>query len=705
MNTCLSNTLSSDIEKLRASILSSPVDVAIHRAQTYTRVFRENPGSSFMINKARALKTYWETVPLYLRDNDRIAGTISERPGAMPVFVEIGMAENAIYTGENPHRRGYLKGKIPADIMEFWHDRNLWGHYRAHLRDVLGREQQWHEVAGYKFISCQGHLSPDFTELMQIGIAGLIQKLERYRQHHLDPRKLEFLQAASLCLEGFRHWIIRYADFLHGLANDSRYDNKRRAELMKMSEDCRHLADNPPVTFSQAIQLGWFAYQAIHIEGHGYSGTPDRIDQWLYPFYLRDREAGRITREEALHYCENWLLKMRDNTVWGVEHNLTQGICLGGSTPDGEDQTNELSWLFIEATEKMALPEPLVWIRWHPNIDRDFFDFCLQNIAGRTCFPLIMSDTAVPAMLMELGVERNDAYNYVAAGCNELAIPGKAYFNPGANCSYLSVLEDILTRGRGYRKNKPEKSHLPPPDSITSFDQFFELFRQELDKQIASSYAFGLHMLVFQMRYAQTPFTSIFFHGCIEEGHDMIEGTRYNIMSCGGTQFANAVDALAVIRQLVFQSQETTLSQLAEACAANWEGYAWLHAKVKQVPKHGNGDPSLYDIVKNLEQARAEAVRRHCRDLRDGTPYGNTHIVRSGAVRGGRASGATPDGRRAGEPFASSVAAANGCEKNGPTAVINSLLMLDPVHAWQSGYNVNLRFQNQLLRDKESRPK
>jgi len=215
--------------------------------------------------------------------------------------------------------------------------------------------------------------------------------------------------------------------------------------------------------------------------------TPDRLDQLLHPFYLADKEAGRLDDEGALTLCENFILKQRDNTFWGVEHNLTQGLVVGGSTPDGEDQTNELSWLFITAAGNMSVPEPLVWVRWHPSIDPDFFDHCLATLAGSTCFPLMMSDTAVPAMLMALGVGRDDAFDYVPAGCNELAIPGQAYFNPGAHVGYLHALEQAITDGKGYRGDPPDPEALPK-----TFGELVERVGGVMRRQIEGSYRHGL---------------------------------------------------------------------------------------------------------------------------------------------------------------------------------------------------------------------
>jgi formate C-acetyltransferase len=569
------------------------------------------------------------------------------------------------------------------------------------MRTVHGQEIPRTEAAPYKFISCQGHLSPSYRELLAVGIGGLLQKVRERRKDEVAPEKLEFLTAAELCLQGLSEWAARYGDLCQELAMAE--TGARGADLREMARICWKVAADAPQTFREAVQLVWFAHQAIHIEGHGYSCTPDRLDQILYPFYLADREAGRLTNDETLTLCENLILKQRDNSVWSLEHNLTQGLCVSGSTPEGEDQTNELSWLFIEATDRMSLPEPLVWVRWHSNIDQEFFDFCLSKLASATCFPLMMSDTAVPRMFMELGVSEADAFNYVAVGCNELAIPGMAYFNPCAHVGYLGALEEAMTQGRGYAGHGPADETLPPPETLRTFEDLLQVVAQVMERQVRRSYAHGMIELHMQRRFAQTPLTSCFFDGCVERGADMMEGTKYNILSCGGTNFANMVDCLAAIGEVVYERGQATLAEVSAACAADFVGYEKLRAQLLAAPKHGNDDPRLRDLIAIVERLRDEPVRAICRDPRDGSPFGNSHVVRSSAVLGGRNTGATPDGRRAGTPLAGSVAAAAGCERSGPTAVLNSILALNPVASWQSGYNVNLRFQRRMLADPGSR--
>ncbi len=692
--------------ELREDIVTSPVAVAHHRARVYTDVFRANEKKPWIVRKGKALREYFNSVSLYIRPHDRIAGSISETPGAMPLFVELGIGENGIYTGENPGRRGYLTGQVPPEIWDYWYERNLWGQFRAlhpdspNAKPPAGPES----LASYKFISNQGHLSPAYSELLEIGIDGYLEKIRGRRRGERDPDSLAFLESAEDSMAGLSEWIGRYAAFL--LAEAGRAADAHRAnDLKEMARIGRKVATEPPETFREALQLIWFAHQTIHIEGHGYSCTPDHLDQILLPFYESDKKAGRIDDEEVVALTENFVLKQYDNTFWGPEHHLTQGFVVGGSTPDGKDLSNRLSWLMLTGATNMVLPEPLVWVRWNRNIDQKFFDYCLTRVGKTTSMPMFWSDEVVPAGLVKLGVSEKDAYNYLPVGCNELAIPGQFYFNPGANCGYLGALEATLTAGKGYKGNRKPSSFARPLSELATFDDFVSVFGGHLRESVASSYRNTMTLMDAQMRWGQTPLTSCLFDGCIERGRDMVDGTKYNILSCGGVFFPNAVDALGAIRKVVYQDGAATLDDVAAACRNNYKGYETLRAKLLAAPKHGNDDPYLDDIIALVERLRDKPMKEICKDPRDGTPMGNGHVVRSSSVRTGLVTPATPDGRLAGTPLASSVAAGAGCEKSGPTALLNSVCKLNGPESWQTGYQVNIRFTGGMLKNNVNRMK
>ena len=178
--------LTPEMAALRREIVQSPVRVAFHRAQTFTKVFRQSEGQPWIVRKAMALREYFQTVPLYLRPHDRLAGAISEFPGAMPVMVELGIGENSIYVSERPDRKGHLDGQVPEEIRDYWKNQNLWGHYRT---EILGQPPVKNHAElpavcpNYKFLSNQGHLSPSYRELLRVGSRGLRHQVQARREN------------------------------------------------------------------------------------------------------------------------------------------------------------------------------------------------------------------------------------------------------------------------------------------------------------------------------------------------------------------------------------------------------------------------------------------------------------------------------------------------------------------------------------------
>ncbi|MCF7847680.1 MAG: hypothetical protein K9M45_02425, partial [Kiritimatiellales bacterium] len=640
------------------------------------------------------------------RPTDGIAGSISEMPGGMPVIVELGIGEVNGYLNEHPEAAGYMEGQVPQDIVDYWENRNQWGMYLKKLAPEMAKSRKKGTIsrkAGYNMIANQGHLSPAYGELLEVGLSGMLKKVRKRQKSENDPHAKAFLNAAEQSMLGLGEWAARYGDFLAGEAEKCA-DPNRAADLKEMSGICRRISTEPPKTFREAMQLIWLAHQAVHIEGHGYSCSPDHVDQLLYPYYIADKQAGRLTDDQALRLCKNFILKQFDNTFWGPDHNLTQGFCLGGSTPDGKDLTTTLSWMFMDAVDSLCLPEPLVWMRWHKNIDQKFFDFCLTKLANGHCFPLMWSDEAVPKALMKLGVSEKDAYNYIPVGCNEIGIPGMMYFNPKAQCAYLSAVEAVLSNGKGYKNKWKWKDVAPPADKLETFDRFSDAVGAYLCKNMENSYKSGMKQLQAQMKWGRTPLTSCFFEGCIENGHDMILGTKYNVLSCGGIAFANMVDCMAAVREVVYEKKFATLDEVAQACIKNFEGNPQLWAQLKAAPKHGNDDPRLDDIIELVQRMRDVPMKAICRDPRDGSEFANCHVVRGGHVFAGMNTPATPDGRLAGTPLASSMSASMGCEQSGPTAVLNSVCKLN-TESWASGYQANIRFHAGMITNEAQREK
>ncbi|MEW6358633.1 MAG: pyruvate formate lyase family protein [Planctomycetota bacterium] len=675
------------IQKLRDELLAVKDTLCTERAYIFTRTYKENPADAPNVKRAKGIKNALSEMTLYIRPGELIVGNLTSRLGGWALFPEFGIGNNGIIPHERPEVATFVTDHCPKDLMEFWREHSLTAHYNAYRATVEGLRP---EDAGWGGGSGVGHIIVDYGMGINTGFDALADRVRKRREEAKstgDAEGAEYLTTMLLCLEGAMTYCERFAD-LAAREAAACGDPIRKSELSQIAETCRRVARKPARTFREAVQLFWFIHLIMHIEGNGYSMSPGRFDQYMFPFYRKDLDEGRITRDEAKELIENLWIKFVENCVWGVWHNETQSLVLSGTDVTGRDLTNDLSFLCIEATGDVKLYEPLVWVRWHERIDPKFFDLCLQTLATGVSFPLFLSDSVVPQMMMELGAPREDACEYGPIGCNELGITGKMYFKAGCHVGYIGAVLQAMNSGREF----------------PTFDDLITDIKETFRRQGEWSFARSQTHFRFHQIYGQLPFTSVFMDGCIDRARDMIIRTRYNVTCSGGGGFSNCVDSLAAIRKVVYDDKEATLKEVAAACKANFVGHEELHRKLMSAPKYGNDDDAADDIAARISRLRNEAIA-HLRDPRDGTPLAANHVVRSGFIAAGKNTPATPDGRLAGKPIANSIGAVQGAARRGPTALLKSVQKLDPVRNWRGGYNFNIRLDPKLLRNPEWRKK
>ncbi|NOZ19612.1 MAG: hypothetical protein GXP25_00835 [Planctomycetes bacterium] len=675
------------IKKLRDELLAVEDTLCTERATIFTQTYKDNPADAPNVKRAKGIKNTLSEMTLYIRPGELIVGNLTSHLGGWALFPEFGIGNNGIILNERPEVATFVTDNVPDDLVEFWKDKSLTAHYNAYRATVEGLDP---EQANWSGGSGVGHIIVDYGMGLNTGFKALAERVRVRREKARaagDAEGAEYLTTMLFCLEGAMTYAERFAD-LAAQEAETCGDPIRKHELEGIAETCRHVARKPARTFREAVQLFWFIHVIMHIEGNGYSMSPGRFDQYMYPFYRKDLDEGRITRDEAKELIENLWIKFVENCVWGVWHNETQSLCLSGTDTTGEDLTNDLSFLCIEATGDVKLYEPLVWVRWHEKIDPQFMELCLETLATGVSFPLFMSDSVVPQMMMALGASEEDAYEYGPIGCNELGITGKMYFKAGCGLGYLGALQQAMNSGKDF----------------PTFDDFVAEMKEAFRRQGEHNFARMRAHFRFHQIYGQLPFTSVFMDGCIDRARDLVIRTKYNVTCSGGGGFSNAVDSLAAIKKVVYDDKEATLQEVAEACKVNFEGHEDLHRKLLSAPKYGNDDERADDIAVRLSRIRNEAIA-HLKDPRDGTPLAANHVIRSGHVRAGRNTPATPEGRLAGKPLADSIGAVQGADRNGPTALLKSVQKLDPVRNWRGGYNFNIRIDPKLLRDGESRKK
>jgi formate C-acetyltransferase len=472
-------------------------------------------------------------------------------------------------------------------------------------------------------------------------------------------------------------------------------DERRR--LARIADACRHVAAEPPRSFFEAVQLLWLGQEIAICEHESGSLSMGRLDQVLYPFYRRDVDAGVLDQPEAAELIEALWCK------FGHLRRGFQNVTLGGRGADGAYAANELSYLCLRATRRLRMDQPLLSVRWSPEMPAEFWDSVLATIETGTGFPALFNDEIAMAALGRAGVAAADAENYGLVGCVELSVPGREYAQTEAlRVNWAKVLELMLNDGcctlTGERLPLAQPRRL---DGIETFAEFFTWYRAELAHFLDLGIR-GLNLLdAAWPSLLPAPFESLLMAGCLESGLDVTAGgTQYNLSSVNALGMADTVDSLVAIDRLVFRERCVTLPDLAQAVRSDFAGAGDLAVRASAGPHYGND-------VAEPDEIMALLVEDFCRQVdggrnpRGGRFQSGMYSVHHHASRG-RMTGALPSGRRAGLALANALSPCQGRDTAGPTALILSTTKLD--HTMMgNGMVLDLKFHPSFFEDESRR--
>lgn len=466
-------------------------------------------------------------------------------------------------------------------------------------------------------------------------------------------------------------------------------DPTQRAEWETIAEICDRVPSYPARSFREAVQALWFAHMITVWEDGVNANGLGRIDQFLWPYYEQDLAAGRLTRDQAGEILAALWVKL-------YETYDVQQMMVGGQTPDGEDATNDLSFLVLDVTEGLGFVRCLS-ARVHRRSPREFIARCVDLLAHGGGIPFFFNDEALIPALVSRGVPLEDARGYAAIGCIEITIPGKA--NPHAVSNWVNlakVLELALNDGKDLLDGTqlgPQTGHL---EDFSSMEDVIAAYTKQLT-YFAEWAVYGSNSAELAHRFQyRLPYLSLLTDDCVAQGKDIIEGgARYNYHSSAAMGLPNTADSLAALDLAVFDQKLISASDLMNALRNDFEGNEGLLQLLRnRLPKYGN-DQELPD------RYAADLTRQYC-DLLAGyrTVCGDpffchlfTYVMMLGH---GKLTGASPEGRHAGEPLAYSVSPAQGRDREGFTAVLNSLSRL-PHHLAAASSSAILEAHPSLL--------
>jgi formate C-acetyltransferase len=440
------------------------------------------------------------------------------------------------------------------------------------------------------------------------------------------------------------------------------------------------------------------------MEQNGFSISPGRFDQYMYPLYRKDIDEGRITDDEVLELIENLWVNCMSITIGGIMISMTQTVMLCGKDLDGKDMTNELSFLCIKADRDTCMVQPSLMVRWHANIDRRIMEEVAEATYTHEASIAIINDEAIIPSLMKLGIKKEDAYNYVQVGCNETELPGKMMGGGLPRPVFMLRLIDLAMCGGKWR---PTGEQLGPVTKqmgeYDSFDDFVGAYRTQLNHFVRyTSLAVNL-MDQLHAVYRPLIFASSLMSGTIDRGRDIQTELDYFFYAAGGNDFVPAVNSFSAIKKAVFEDKTVSQEELQEAIDANYEGHENTRLKLWNSPKFGNDDDSVDDLMFLVSELGRKAFEPF-RSFRNNSPWIWECIPRISHVYEGLRMWATPDGRKQGTSLAAGISGQSGTEMAGPTAFLNSVSKLN-FDQFVGGVVTNLRLNPNMLENGRNRQK
>lgn len=527
------------------------------------------------------------------------------------------------------------------------------------------------------------HVVLAYDKLIQNGIRNQIRKAQDCLcRKNISTSKQQFYIAEFIVLCAMQKRILKYAE-----EAKKQYNYTRNIKLKHIQIACENIAYNPPQTFYEAIQLIILAHENIVAESGSGSMSFGRLDQYLYPLYKKDICIGNLSIEKAQEYLNAFWKKIsRCEMGW-------QNITLGGCSQTGEDMCNDLTILCMNSSLAIQSDQPQISLRIHNGTPKNVWKKAFELIRTGMGFPSLFNDEVAIKAKMNAGISVEDAWNYSIVGCVELTSGGKEYSHTeGARFNWQKLLELMLNDGKclitGLDYPLKEKHNL---EEIQDFYTLYSWYKRELiyfTKRICNC------IDILSKQYSQywpVPFLSSMMQGCHEAGCDATNGgTVYNNLTLNCVGIANVADSLEAIETLVFKEKCITLKELSIVLQKNYKGYELIHKKVLNCPKYGNDIQTVDNKVQDLTDTFVDTLSKTSMKYRSGSFQAGFYSSYFHATMG-KLTGASPDGRKASNPLSSSLSPMSGMDRDGPTAVVNSISHIN-MERFSNGMVLDMKF-------------
>ena len=731
------------IQKLVDALYEHMPVIESARAKLITESYKETEGEPIITRRAKAFAHILHNIPIIIRDNELIVGSSTIAPRGCQTFPEFSyewleaeldtvatriadpfeIAEET--KAELKEADKYWKGKTTSELATSYMAPEA---IKAIEHNIF--------TPGNYFYNGVGHVTVKYWEVLETGFEGIMEKAQK----ELDgcsvgdgnyARKSHFLEAVILSCKAVIDYAGRYAKLAQEMAAQTS-DPVRKQELFVIAENCSRVPAKGAQNFYEACQSFWFVQQLLQMESSGHSISPGRFDQYMYPYYKKDMEAGTITREFAQELMDciwvklNDLNKCRDaaSAEGFAGYSLFQNLIAGGQNKEGEDVTNDLSVMCIQASMHVHLPAPSLSVRVWNGSPHEFLIKAAELTRTGIGLPAYYNDEVIIPALQNRGLSLEDAREYNIIGCVEPQKVGKTEgWHDAAFFNMCRPLELVFSNGM----DKGEMVGIPTGDvtQMKTFDEFFDAYKKQMEYCISLLVNADNAIDVAHAERCPLPFLSCMIDDCLKEGKSVQEGGAvYNFTGPQGFGIANMADGLFAIRKLVYEDKKVSMKELKEALAWNYdkgldaqsagdmtemimkamqkagrnvdastaEGllktfmgmkpgeqktqrFKEIHDMIDEVPKFGNDIPEVDYFAREVAYTYSKPLQKY-NNPRGGKFQAGLYPVSANVPLGGQ-TGATPDGRYAHTPVADGVSPSAGKDVKGPTAAATSVSRLD----------------------------
>jgi formate C-acetyltransferase len=702
----------SRVQRLRERIIDAPQEVCIERARYLTQSMSKNWDNHPLTRMSMAFAHILENISVVIRDDELIVGCRTKKLKGAPLFPEnkAKWIEGDLDTFD---QRIYQKALITKDeqtelkeeILPFWAGKTVEERlYELLPEDVAQDMDKYIFTMILEITYGVGHFTMNHPKILSKGLSGIIAETkEKYDSLPTNERAEEkglFYDAVIGSLNAAIAFARRYAALAEQKAKTEK-DPVRAEELQTIAKICRRVPENPATSFHEAVQSVYFIHLISQIESGGNSISLGRIDQILYPYYKADRDAGKITPEQAKELIS--LLFLKTNEIWnvleevfipggeGAEGKTTQNVTVGGLGIDGNDATNELSYIGLDAYADIRTVQPNFGVRLSTKAPEDFFLRAI-NYAKDGVLMHMFNDEAIIQTLVNAGLSIQDARDYGVVGCLEPNAQGKTFGSTFAvQVNGIKCVEFALSNGVDNTFGYVSGLETGDPSNFSSYSDVWDAYKTQFSHfigQVVKGMA-CLDQAISEI--VPSPFASAMIEGPLEKGLDLTRGGAvYNSTGVQLIGFANVADSLYAVKKAVFEDKTASINDLTQWLADDWQDADDKRAYfLHKMSKYGNDNDEVDKIA-------AQVVGHFCDEL------GKYKNFRNGAfwpgifsvgfhLAFGSFTAATPDGRYSGDVLGNGLSPTTGNELNGPTAVMNSIVKL-PLSRIYNGANLNMRF-------------